>query len=197
MKRYILTGTAGAGKTSILQRLTALGYAAIEKAATDVIAHEQTQGVAKPWEHASFIDAIITMQKQRQVQAATTAAAIQLFDRSPICTYALSVYLGRPISPVLAAEIDRITREHIYEPQVFFIRNLGFVEPTAARRISFEDSLEFERIHEESYRAFGYSLIDIPAGELNERVAAITRVISRLTPRKQRGQHESGWHWSN
>ncbi|MEJ8659456.1 AAA family ATPase [Streptomyces sp. MS1.AVA.4] len=74
--------------------------------------------------------------------------------------------------------MDRPPSERIYERQVFFVRNLGFCEPTAARRISFEESLVFERIHEQSYRAFGYELIDIPADDLARRVAAVSSVIA-------------------
>jgi predicted ATPase len=57
----------------------------------------------------------------------------------------------------------------------FFIRNQGFIEPTAARRISFADSLAFERVHEQTYRGLGFQLIDVPAGPLAERAALIRR----------------------
>lgn len=51
-------------------------------------------------------------------------------------------------------------------------------EPTSALRISFEESLVFERVHEESYRTFGYQLIDVPADDLARRVAAVGSLIS-------------------
>lgn len=79
----------------------------------------------------------------------------------------------------MAAELERIASEGIYERQVFFVRNLGFCEPTAARRISFEESLAFQKVHEESYRAFGYELIDIPADDLARRAAAVSSMVSR------------------
>ncbi|MER5650104.1 AAA family ATPase [Streptosporangium sp. NPDC002524] len=181
MKRYILTGTPGAGKTSILRVLETHGYGVVDEAATAVIALEQARGEAEPWSRPSFIDDIVALQRQRQTRTFTTATHIQVYDRSPICTHALSTYLEHPIPTSLSAEIDRITRERIYQRQVFFVRNLGFCEPTAARRIGFEDSLEFERVHEESYRAFGYELVDIPAGSLTDRVAMVRESISRLT----------------
>ncbi|WP_436758775.1 ATP/GTP-binding protein [Streptosporangium sp. V21-05] len=180
MKRYILTGTPGAGKTSILRVLGTQGYGVVDEAATAVIALGQARGEAEPWSRPSFVDDIVALQRQRQTRT-SGAANIQVYDRSPICTHALSTYLERPVPASLSAEIDRITRGGIYERQVFFVRNLGFCEPTAARRISFEDSLEFERVHEESYRAFGYELVDIPAGNLTDRVAMIRESISRLT----------------
>jgi predicted ATPase len=177
MRRYVLTGTPGAGKTSILRCLAELGYGVVEEAATAIIARAQAQGEDEPWTRASFIDEIVTLQRQRQLEASTTDS-VQVFDRSPICTLALATYSGRSVSQALAAELERTTSEGIYERQVFFIRNLGFCEPTPARRISFQESLVFERIHEQSYRAFGYELIDIPAGDLADRLAAVTSAIS-------------------
>ncbi|KUM84927.1 MULTISPECIES: AAA family ATPase [Streptomyces] len=111
--------------------------------------------------------------------AGTTSILRCLFDRSPVCTHALATYLGRPVSRALIAEMQRITTEEIYEQQVPFVRNLGFCAPTGARRINFQESLVLETIHEQSYRAFGFELIDIPAGDLADRVAAVNSVISR------------------
>ncbi|RZS37570.1 hypothetical protein EV193_105126 [Herbihabitans rhizosphaerae] len=61
----------------------------------------------------------------------------------------------------------------VYEPTVFFIRNQGFIAPTAARRISLEESLAFEQVHELTYRELGFTLLDVPAGSLDERVDLI------------------------
>jgi predicted ATPase len=180
MRRYVLTGTPGAGKTSILGRLAGLGYGVVEEAASAVIAQSQKQGEDEPWTRASFIDEIVALQRQRQLEAIATCS-VQVFDRSPVCTHALATYLGLPVSRALAAELERITSEGIYEQQVLFVRHLGFCEPTAARRISFQESLDFEKIHEQSYRAFGFELIDIPADDLSHRVATVNSVLSRPT----------------
>lgn len=177
MRRYVLTGTPGAGKTSILRCLAERGYAVVEEAATAVIAQAQAQGEDEPWTRTSFIDDIVDLQKQRQLETSATTS-VQVFDRSPICTYALARYQGLSASRALITEIERITAEEVYERQVFFIRNLGFCEPTSARRISFKESLVFEELHEQSYREFGYELIDIPADCLNRRVATISSSIS-------------------
>jgi predicted ATPase len=73
--------------------------------------------------------------------------------------------------------LDRIQNEAIYQHRVFFIRNLGFVTPTSERQISFEDTLRFERIHEQTYSALGFELVFITAASLTERVNTIKAAV--------------------
>lgn len=177
MKRFILTGMPGSGKTAILRQLELEGYSVVEEAATDVIALEQARGYAEPWMDASFIDKVAQLQKERQKRASCQTEDLQFHDRSAVCTVALARYLGYPVSAQLQSELDRIRCERIYEPQVFFVRNLGFVTASAARRVSFKEALHFERIHEGTYQEFGFEIVSIQPGNVQERVAAIkTRV---------------------
>src|SRR5260370_36529572 len=101
MKRYILTGTPGSGKTSLLHELKRQGYWVVEEAATDVIAREQGLGNSEPWVQADFIDRIVRLQKQRQLEASTSPDNLPWYDRSPICPLALSRCLEYPASPFL------------------------------------------------------------------------------------------------
>jgi len=172
MKRHIITGTPGAGKTCLIRFLESKGYGVVEESATDVIDLENALGVIEPWTNPEFIDKIVSLQRQRQI---TTSAVskLQFFDRSPICTYALSVYLSMQPSQTLMAEVNRIKQEKIYQKKVFFIENLGFCKPSEARKISFEDSLRFEKIHEEVYKSNGFECIRIAPKSISERVNEI------------------------
>ena len=174
MKRYILTGTPGSGKTSILHVLKSQGYSVVEEAATEVNAFELMHGNPEPWMLPDFIDKIIHLQKQRQIEALAHPCELQFYDRSPMCTYALSLHLGYPPSACLLEEMERIEREKIYQKEVFFIENLGFCEPTEVRKISFEESLLFEKIHMKIYTSLGYHLIKIAPEPLEERVYTVT-----------------------
>src|SRR5271167_1010972 len=155
MKRFILTGAPGAGKTAIIRQLELDGFSVVEEAATDIIALEQARGVAEPWKNPSFIDSIVELQRRRQLRASHEPDEVQSHDRSAVCTAALAVFLGYPFSDALSGELQRIETEAIYQKQVFFVQNLGFITPTEARRINLEEARRFEQIHQEIYRTFG------------------------------------------
>ena len=174
MKRYILTGAPGAGKTVLLRRLEQDGLAVVEEAATDVNALMIGHGVAHPHLQPSFIDDILALQLARQAQADAAGAPVVVFDRSPVCTLALAEFLGRETPSALAAEV---AREGVYERQVFFVENLGFIANTEVRRITFEDTLRFETVHAEVYQRLGYDLVRIPAADVASRAELVRRHI--------------------
>ena len=157
-KRFIFTGTPGSGKTSVIIELEKLGHAVIHEAATDVIRGEQSKGCDAQWEEPEFVDKITLMQKERQMCHCERSEAIQrnntgspriarddvqFYDRSPFCTYALGKYLAywkdlefKP-SPVLLDEIDRCLKNGVYQNQIFFFENLGFIEHNKIKKISY------------------------------------------------------------
>ena len=177
MRRFVITGAPGAGKTAIIRQLELVGFSVVEEAATDIIADAQARGTAQPWTHPSFIDEIAKLQRDRQIRASYQPDEVQFHDRCAVCTAALAVYLGHSFSSFLASELERVKKEAIYQDQVFLIRSLGFITPTEARRISVEEAVRFETIHEETYRDFGFELVSIEPGSVAERVGIIKAAI--------------------
>jgi predicted ATPase len=173
MKRYILTGAPGAGKTVVLRRLELAGYGVVEEAATDLIALATARGIERHWETPDFIDSIVDLQVRRQRRADAWPDEVVVFDRSPICTLALCEFLGRPAPASLIRELDRIDREEVYERAVFFFELLGFITPTEARRITLDESQRFERVHADVYRRLGYEPIILPAGDVQTRFSLV------------------------
>ncbi|MFC4017440.1 AAA family ATPase [Micromonospora sp. GCM10011542] len=176
-RRYVLTGAPGAGKTTLLEALRRRGHLVVREAATDVIAARQAQGYAEPWREPGFVDAVARLQHRRRTTA-DARGAVQIHDRSPLCTLALARHLGRPVGPDLAAELDRITGQQTYQRSVFLVGPLGFIRRTAARRIDYAEALAFARLHERVYEAYGHRLVDVPAGPVSERVALIETHLS-------------------
>ncbi len=113
----------------------------------------------------------------RQQRAAVELVDRQFHDRSAVCTLALAVFLGYPVSDVLARKRARLDREAVFQKRAFFVRNFGIIVPTEARRISLEDALRFERIHEEIYRKRGFELVFLEPRPLLARVEALKRAL--------------------
>ncbi|MFF4190513.1 AAA family ATPase [Nonomuraea sp. NPDC001831] len=178
MPNHVLTGTPGAGKTAVLRLLEVRGYSVVEEAATDVIALGQALGRAEPWREPAFAEEVVRLQRRRQEAVPAGGEAPVFFDRSPVCTLALSRFLGYPASRLLAREVERVVERGTYDGKVFFVRNQGFVRATSARRIGYEEALDFERLHERTYRDLGFELVEVPAGPLADRVALVERAVS-------------------
>lgn len=178
MKRYIVTGAPGAGKTAVIRQLEIDGFSVVEEAATDVIALWQARGIAEPWTHPEFIDAVVDLQRTRERRAECATDVVQFHDRSVVCTAALADYLGFARPQILQQELRRVTAENIFDRRVFFLRNLGFITPTDARRITYEESVRFEQIHEQTYQEIGFEIILVDRASLSERVRQITHSLS-------------------
>jgi hypothetical protein len=97
MRRFIITGAPGAGKTAIIRRLELDGFSVVEEAATDVIAAAHAQGTVEPWRHPSFLDGIAHLQRERQLRInrmrfsfTTVALSVRRRWRSTLGTLFLS-----------------------------------------------------------------------------------------------------------
>src|SRR5262245_17031251 len=126
MPNYVLTGAPGAGKTAIVRQLEVDGCPVVAEAATDVIALEQALGQPEPHTSPGFIDKIVELQRRRESAAAAADGEVVFFDRSPVCTLALSRWLGGSESAQLAAEVDRVLQAGVYARTAFFVESLGF-----------------------------------------------------------------------
>lgn len=171
---HILTGTPGAGKTTLIQALGAQGFKTVSEAATDVIASLQKAGIDRPWENPNFITCIVDLQRKRQGGILDESPVF--FDRSPVCTYALCLYLGFNPSAALMDAIQAMG-DRVFSRDVFFVENLGFIQETAARKITFEEALKFEDLHREAYRKFGYRLISVSKNSVADRVDFLLKTV--------------------
>ena len=84
MRRFVITGAPGAGKTAIIRQLELVEFSVVEEAATDIIADAQARGTAQPWTHPSFIDEIAKLQRDRQIRASYQPDEVQFHDRCAV-----------------------------------------------------------------------------------------------------------------
>jgi predicted ATPase len=163
IRRFVLTGAPGAGKTTIAEALKLRGYAVVDEAATHVIG--TVPGIEQ--DTPRFLRTVLQLQIDRED---AQHQPVQVLDRSPICTLALAEYLGARPAGELRAAAERHSQ---YQRRVFFVRLLDFIVPTQARRIGLEDARRFERIHADVYRRLGYELVEVPPGPLETRIEQV------------------------
>lgn len=173
---FILTGAPGAGKTTLVRFLQRQGEAVVAEAATDVIARQQARGIAEPWRDAAFVERIARLQVRRQAVAQRLSTGTCFHDRSLFCTYALAEFLGHPVPSLLEAAIAEVLAQGLFARQVLLVQSLGFITPTKARRIGLEEAMAFERVHEATYRRFGFEMVSIGRGTVAERAGAVAAV---------------------
>lgn len=177
MKHIILTGMPGAGKTTLIDALSAAGFLTVPEAATDIITEAQAHGVRAPWLSSDFLEAVLSLQIKRRQAMAGAQGAVCFYDRSPICTYALAAFLDKAPSAGLMEAISKMRVERQYGDTVLFVEPLGQIENTAVRQLSYESALSFGAMHREAYAQFGYQCLSIAKGSINQR---LQKVLSAL-----------------
>lgn len=177
MKKYVLTGGPGTGKSSIILALEQRGEYVIREAAEDYIRLRQAQGQPEPWNESDFQDKILKLQKQREakIPAGTKRAFIDRGLADGLAYYQIE---GRKPSKQMIKAIRKIKQEKPYE-KVFLIKNLETYEKTDVRREDKEEALKLEKLQEQNYKLLGYGGIKIPAGYLKKRVEKIMLKIKK------------------
>eukprot|EP01006_Ploeotia_vitrea_P066275 TRINITY_DN94644_c0_g1_i1.p1 TRINITY_DN94644_c0_g1~~TRINITY_DN94644_c0_g1_i1.p1 ORF type:complete len:189 (+),score=13.87 TRINITY_DN94644_c0_g1_i1:27-593(+) len=181
MPCFVLTGTPGAGKTTIVTALEKKGENVVHESFMDVYRQTKDQlGGADPFQDPEgLLDKVVELQLKRQAEALknhdNTDQTTLFFDRSPLCTLALNNFMGREPSDILKQAIQTMKQQDVYSKTVLFVESLGFVPGNEVGKMSLEDSLRFQEVHREVYSSNGYHCVSIPPVPVDERVALVLK----------------------
>lgn len=170
MKKYVITGGPGIGKTTIIELLASKGYVVIPEVARLITAEEKLKDSnIIPWKNLEKYQEKVA-ERQLKLEAQVSADIIFL-DRGLIDGYGYCK-LNNVIVPKPIMENGKKRYE-----KVFVLEPLPAYKNDETR---FEDREEAKKIHQaiiDAYKEFGYQIISIPVLPPEERVDFILKNI--------------------
>ncbi|OQP62629.1 hypothetical protein A3860_26830 [Niastella vici] len=170
-KKYIITGGPGAGKTSVLLALEKAGYPCSPEVSRRLIREEVANGSqCLPWADLSCfagktLDRMITQYNQTAGHARIT-----FFDRGipDIIAYLKAAALPVPDRFYTALQ------QHPYQPTVFILPPWKQIYINDAERWqTWEEAVALHTSIRETYRALGFTLIEVPPASVENRMESI------------------------
>ena len=180
MRKYVLTGGPGTGKTTLLERLATEGFATVPESARQVIRKQQPDG-ALPWTDPGAFQELVL---QGQEEAERSLEGEVFLDRGFADGIAYTEVLGCGID----SRVYDLIRAADYT-RVFFLEQLPSFDQDAERR---EDRNLAERIHAKLYEVYdrlGCDIVRVPPGTVDERTRLVLSSLVRETGREIEGKY--------
>jgi len=181
MKKYIITGPPGSGKSSIMfSGEMDYGYHVVREVAEDYIKKRQAAGIKEPWTEANFQERILEIQVQRESRIPVDAGIVWL-DRG-IPDGLAYVKEGAGLYDRIIDEFKKSDQIMPYERTCFLIMPLKAVETNEVRRENYDEAIAIGNNLEGIYKKLGFEVIKIDAGkpfDLEGRVRQIVDVVGK------------------
>ena len=172
----VITGGPGTGKTTIIDSLIEQGYACFPEISRQVTLEAKKQGIEQLFleKPLLFSELLLEGRRKQHQQAHEDVAELVFLDRGIPDILAYMHYIGDSYP----AFFDHACREHLYA-KVFVLPPWEEIyESDEARYENFEQAkLIFTHLLE-TYQKYGYELIEVPRGTVEERIQFI---LSQLT----------------
>jgi predicted ATPase len=172
---FVLTGGPGSGKTTLIDALAAAGVATSPEVGRAVIREQlAVGGDALPWANQPAFADLMVVREVAAHQAALAGGALTLLDRGVPDVAGFLRVSGLPV-PV---HIDAAARACRYNRTVFIAPFWAEIFTDDAERKQSPDVAEATfAVMVETYRFYGYDLVELPRTSVVDRVKFITERI--------------------
>jgi predicted ATPase len=167
---FVLVGTSGTGKTSVLQQLRSLGYSCCEEAARAVLSEQlAADGPALPSKNPLLFIQQMMDRSVKSFEELIQSDENCFFDRGmpDLVHYAVRFNVD-------SSAFKTASQKYLYNKKAFLFRPWKeiFVNDNE-RRMTFEKSVEFHEILVQAYSDCGYELIEVPQASVEARTLFI------------------------
>jgi predicted ATPase len=174
LRRIVLTGGPGSGKTSLIEALAAAGHATSPEAGRAIIRRQQAiDGQALPWrDRALFAELMLDRDLEAHARAGDADAPV-FFDRGVPDVAGYLTLCGPPVP----AHVERAAHDVRYDrvfiapvwPEIF--------GQDAERRQDLDEARRTFDAMAEVYPRLGYDLIELPKAPVAERLAFVLEAL--------------------
>ncbi|MNX90479.1 hypothetical protein D3C86_1225330 [compost metagenome] len=169
---FVITGGPGVGKTTLLTELAKSGFEIIPENAREIIRQEmEINGDGLPWKNKERYTRLMFEAAVASFHAVPSDDnAIRFFDRGLPDSLAYAEMEQLPVSE----EMEQAGRNLRYNQTVFILPPWEEIYHTDnERKQTWEEALwTFEKL-KETYLKYGYELIEVPRGTVEERVGFV------------------------
>lgn len=176
-KLYAITGGPGSGKTTLLNELGKKGFMIASEEGRRIIKEQiEFSGDGLPWLNKELFaqlmfDASVKTHQQMLEMAGSKPI---FFDRGILDTIG---YLKMEDIPI-PKEMEMMAREMSYNRNVFILPPWKEIyENDSERKQTLEIAIATFECMYETYREYGYSIIEVPKGTIEQRVQFIINEI--------------------
>ena len=169
---YVITGGPGVGKTSLINELEKLNFSVIPESAREIIKNETAHGgQGLPWKDKALY-AMLMLEAEIESYNALSGcdSEIYFFDRGIIDTVCYAGMAGIGVSE----EMDSLAKKLRYNRKVFILPPWKEIYHTdSERKQSWEEALLTFAKMMEAYAEYGYELIEVRMGTVENRARFI------------------------
>ncbi len=173
IKRIVISGAPGTGKTSIINELSNLGYKCHPEISRKIIAEQiKTGGTTTPWlDLDKFSELVIN---ERLIQFKCALDDVEFYDRGIIDSFAYLLKDNLPISD----KWKNIANNNKYFSKVFITPPWEDIyTKDEERKEDFKTATEIHKHMIEAYKRYSYDICIVPKMSIPERINFIIHQI--------------------
>ncbi|MES2748108.1 MAG: ATP-binding protein [Bacteroidota bacterium] len=172
----VIIGGPGTGKTTIIDGLVTKGFCCYPEISREVTLEAKKQGIEQLFlENPLLFSELLLEGRKKQFHSATAEPHnIVFLDRGIPDVLAYMHYIGDSYP----AFFDQACRDHLYT-KIFILPPWEEIyESDEARYENFEQAKLIYSHLTETYQKYGYHLIEVPTGTIEERIQFILNQLS-------------------